>query len=162
MDDDAYRKLQDESVRLLDADDYAAASRLGVNDADTAVQLKRIADMLIEAGTDPNARAQFPHGEPLTPWPAYELPVGDDWTSGVHVAYLIEGDGHGGDRTEPVRSTPDAREAAALFVVLGRNIVRSGLAMMACFAALAVDLTRQMRTGVSPLGDECAPVCPEV
>jgi NAD(P)H-quinone oxidoreductase subunit 6 len=27
--------------------------------------------------------------------------------------------------------------AAALFVVLGRNIVRSGLAMMACFAALA-------------------------
>src|SRR5881394_640695 len=27
--------------------------------------------------------------------------------------------------------------ASALFVVLGRNIVRSGLAMMACFAALA-------------------------
>ena len=26
---------------------------------------------------------------------------------------------------------------SALFVVLGRNIVRSGLAMMACFAALA-------------------------
>jgi ankyrin repeat protein len=46
---------------------YVAASRLGVNDAQTATQLKRIADMLIEAGTDPNARAQFPHGEPLTP-----------------------------------------------------------------------------------------------
>ncbi len=46
---------------------YVAASRLGVNDPDTAASLKRIADVLIAAGTNPNARAQFPHGGELTP-----------------------------------------------------------------------------------------------
>jgi hypothetical protein len=60
-------------------------------------------------------------GEALPAWPAYELPIGEDWTSGVHVAHLVEGDGHGHDRTHPDRSTPDAREAAALFVVRSRE-----------------------------------------
>jgi hypothetical protein len=61
------------------------------------------------------------YGRPLRPWPAYELPLGEDWTSGVYVAYLVEGDGHGRDRTDPDRTTPDAREAAALFVVRSRT-----------------------------------------
>src|SRR5919205_516244 len=60
-------------------------------------------------------------GEALQPWPAYELPVGTDWTSGVHVAHLVEGDGSGNDRTDPDFGTPDAREAAALFVVRSRR-----------------------------------------
>ncbi len=46
---------------------YAAASRLGVEDADMALRLKQIADQLIEAGADPGAKAQFHHGDALTP-----------------------------------------------------------------------------------------------
>jgi hypothetical protein len=61
------------------------------------------------------------HGEPLDPWPAYPLPVGQDWRSGVYVAVLVEGDGAGGDRTDPDRSTPDGRDARALFVVRPRT-----------------------------------------
>src|SRR3954447_26907248 len=53
------------------------------------------------------------HGEPLRPCPAYELAVGDDWTPGVHVAYLVEGEGLGDDRTAPDRTPPDARGAGA-------------------------------------------------
>jgi hypothetical protein len=56
-------------------------------------------------------------GEPLEPWPAHRLPAGADWPSGVYVAVLVEGDGAGGDRGAPDRSTPDGREARALFVV---------------------------------------------
>lgn len=61
------------------------------------------------------------HGEPLGPWPAYDLPIGADWASGAYVAYLVEGDADGHDLTRPDPSTPDAREAAALFVVRPRT-----------------------------------------
>jgi hypothetical protein len=57
------------------------------------------------------------HGEPLTPWPAYPLDVDPGWRSGVYVAVLVEGDDDGHDLTDPDRSTPDGREARALFVV---------------------------------------------
>ena len=56
-------------------------------------------------------------GEHLPPWPGYDVPVPLDWTSGVYVAVLVEGDGAGHDLTDPDRSTPDAREGRALFVV---------------------------------------------
>jgi hypothetical protein len=61
------------------------------------------------------------HGEPLEPWPPYGLPIGADWPSGVYVALLVEGDGSDADRTAPDRSTPDGREARALFVVRPRT-----------------------------------------
>lgn len=57
------------------------------------------------------------HGEELAPWPAYRLAIPEEWASGVYVAMLIEGDGSGRDSSDPDRSTPDAREAKALFVV---------------------------------------------
>jgi hypothetical protein len=60
-------------------------------------------------------------GEPLEPWPSCPLPVGAGWRSGVYVAVLVEGDGSGRDRTDPDRSTPDGREAKALFVVRSRT-----------------------------------------
>ncbi|MDP9396453.1 MAG: hypothetical protein M3P96_00855, partial [Actinomycetota bacterium] len=56
-------------------------------------------------------------GEPLAPWPAHDFPVPEDWPSGVYVTVFVEGDGHGRDRTHPDPSTPDGREARALFVV---------------------------------------------
>ena len=57
------------------------------------------------------------HGEALAPWPAYPLDVDRAWRSGVYVAVLVEGEADGRDRTDPDRSTPDGREARALFVV---------------------------------------------
>jgi hypothetical protein len=56
-------------------------------------------------------------------WPAcpFDVPVG--WRSGVYVAVLVEGDGAGRDRADPDRTTADAREAKALFVV---RAARSG------------------------------------
>src|SRR4051794_22416901 len=56
-------------------------------------------------------------GEPLAPWPAYPLDVEPAWRSGVYVAVLVEGDADGRDMTDPDRSSPDGREARALFVV---------------------------------------------
>ncbi len=57
------------------------------------------------------------HGEELPPWPAYTLAIPADWRSGVYVATLVEGDGHGRERSRADASTPDAREGKALFVV---------------------------------------------
>ncbi len=57
------------------------------------------------------------HGEPLAPWPAYDLPVPGDWTSGVHVALLVEGDEHGRELSHPDPTTPDGRDARVLFAV---------------------------------------------
>ena len=56
-------------------------------------------------------------GQPLAPWPGYPFEVPEHWRSGVYVAVLVEGDGAGRDRTDPNRTTPDGREAKALFVV---------------------------------------------
>jgi len=56
-------------------------------------------------------------GEPLAPWPGHRVPVPEGWRSGVYLALLVEGDGAGGDRTDPDRTTPDGREARALFTV---------------------------------------------
>jgi hypothetical protein len=56
-------------------------------------------------------------GEPLPPWPAYTCPGPAEWSSGVYVAILVEGDGEGRDRSQPDRGTADGREAKALFVV---------------------------------------------
>jgi hypothetical protein len=80
------------------------------------------------------------HGEPLEPWPGYELPVGEDWSSGVHVAHLVEGDGHGCDRTFPDRTTPDARSGAALFVVRSRTPTAPILVKLPLLTYLAYDL----------------------
>jgi hypothetical protein len=52
------------------------------------------------------------HGRPLAPWPAYRVDVPAGWRPGVYVAVLVA-DGAG----EPDRSTPDGRDARALFVV---------------------------------------------
>ncbi|HEV7963446.1 MAG TPA: N,N-dimethylformamidase beta subunit family domain-containing protein [Actinoplanes sp.] len=57
------------------------------------------------------------HGESLTPWPAYRFPLPCDWRPGIYIAVLVEGDGTGRDRCDPDRTTPDAREGRALFVV---------------------------------------------
>ncbi|MFG1617181.1 N,N-dimethylformamidase beta subunit family domain-containing protein [Nonomuraea wenchangensis] len=55
-----------------------------------------------------------PRGGPLPAWPGHELPAPAE--PGVYVAVLVEGDDDG-DRTDPDRTTPDGREAKALFVV---------------------------------------------
>jgi hypothetical protein len=57
------------------------------------------------------------HAEPLAPWRGYSFAVPAEWPSGVYVAMLVEGDGAGREITAPDRSTPDGREAKALFVV---------------------------------------------
>ena len=57
------------------------------------------------------------HGGQLAAWPAYAFSVPDDWPAGVYVAVLVEGDGAGRAVTRPDVTTPDAREARALFVV---------------------------------------------
>ncbi|HEX2300896.1 MAG TPA: N,N-dimethylformamidase beta subunit family domain-containing protein, partial [Pseudonocardiaceae bacterium] len=57
------------------------------------------------------------HGRPLAPWPAHRFEVPAGWRSGVYLAVLVEGDAQGRDWTDPDRSTPDGREAKALFVV---------------------------------------------
>ncbi|NRQ36488.1 hypothetical protein HII36_32340 [Nonomuraea sp. NN258] len=54
-------------------------------------------------------------GEPLAPWPAYRFPAPEE--PGVYVAVLVEGDDDGEDLSEPDRTTADAREGKALFVV---------------------------------------------
>lgn len=56
-------------------------------------------------------------GEPLIPWPAYRLEVPAEWPPGAYVALLVEGDGSGRDASDPDRTTPDGRDARALFVV---------------------------------------------
>ncbi len=60
-------------------------------------------------------------GEDLAPWPAYAFPLPGEWPPGVYVALLVEGDGAGRERTSPDRSTPDGRDARALFVVRPRE-----------------------------------------
>jgi hypothetical protein len=57
------------------------------------------------------------HGEPLTPWPAYRFEIPARWRSGIYLAVLVEGDGRGGERSDPNRRTPDGRHGKALFVV---------------------------------------------
>jgi len=57
-------------------------------------------------------------GEPLAAWPAYRWTVPSDWTSGVYLLALVEGDGAGRDLAPvDVRTTPDARGGTALVVV---------------------------------------------
>lgn len=56
-------------------------------------------------------------GAPLAPWPAYPLAIPAEWASGVYVAVLVEGDGMGRDASQPDRTTPDGRDAKALFIV---------------------------------------------
>jgi hypothetical protein len=56
-------------------------------------------------------------GRSLAAWPAYPFDVPADWRSGVYVAVLVEGDPSGHDRSDPDRTTANAREAKALFVV---------------------------------------------
>ncbi|GAA5068158.1 hypothetical protein HNP84_008323 [Thermocatellispora tengchongensis] len=58
-------------------------------------------------------------GEALAPWAAYPLPAPAE--PGVYVAVLVEGDGRGRDTTDPDRTTPDGRDARALFVVRPRR-----------------------------------------
>jgi hypothetical protein len=55
--------------------------------------------------------------EPLEAWPAYALFIPKSWPSGVYVAVLVEADEDGRDRSDPDRTTPDARNGKALFVV---------------------------------------------
>ncbi|MDP9497373.1 MAG: hypothetical protein M3P46_06865 [Actinomycetota bacterium] len=59
-------------------------------------------------------------GEPLAPWPAYRFALPEAGPPGVYVAVLVEGDGWGGEASQPDRSTPDGRDARALFVVRPR------------------------------------------
>ena len=55
--------------------------------------------------TTGDGRTPACHGEPLAAVARpTKLPVGEDWTPGVHVAYLVEGDGHG---TRPERTRSD-------------------------------------------------------
>jgi hypothetical protein len=56
-------------------------------------------------------------GERLPGWPAYPFPIPTDWTSGVYIAMLSEGDGEGRTTCSPDARTPDARHSKALFVV---------------------------------------------
>ncbi|NUT42637.1 MAG: hypothetical protein HOV86_21885 [Thermoactinospora sp.] len=56
-----------------------------------------------------------PRGEPLAAWPGHRLPAPTE--PGVYVAMLVEGDETGEDLYVPDRTTPDGREAKALFVV---------------------------------------------
>jgi hypothetical protein len=62
-------------------------------------------------------------GEALPAWPAYRVPVGADWPSGVYVAVLVEGDGTDAEPRPPEPGPApalDARSARALFVVRPR------------------------------------------
>jgi len=97
------------------------------------VELYRCGARMVRAGTTSwlpgrDAPAHLPfqdwgrpgvglHGEALAPWPAYRFRIPVGWTSGVYVAVLVEGDGAGRDRSQPDRTTPDGRDARALFVV---------------------------------------------
>ena len=56
-------------------------------------------------------------GERLDPWALYPVPLAPEWPPGVYVAVLVEGDGAGRPVSDPDRTTPDGREAKALFVV---------------------------------------------
>lgn len=56
-------------------------------------------------------------------WPQFTLAIPPDFTSGVYIAMLVEGDGNGNARgnTPPLdTTTPDARYGKALFVVRSR------------------------------------------
>jgi hypothetical protein len=55
--------------------------------------------------------------QPPAPWPAYPLPIPESWRSGVYVAVFIEGDENDRERADPDRTTADARDGKALFVV---------------------------------------------
>jgi hypothetical protein len=61
-------------------------------------------------------------GRPLAPWPGHRFPVTADWCPGVYVAVLVEGDGTGHDRSDPDRTTADARAGKALFVVAAARV----------------------------------------
>ncbi|HEU5433934.1 MAG TPA: N,N-dimethylformamidase beta subunit family domain-containing protein, partial [Thermomicrobiales bacterium] len=67
--------------------------------------------------SDWGARGIGLQGEPLAPWPAYQFDIPADWTSGVYLALFVEGDKSGRDVSEPDRTTPDGRNARAIFVV---------------------------------------------
>lgn len=64
-------------------------------------------------------------GEFLPGWPGYTFSIPADWASGVYIAMFVEGNGKGNVLRPPDASTPDARDAKALFVVKsatpGRN-----------------------------------------
>ena len=49
-------------------------------------------------------------------WPKYQFSIPGNWRSGVYIAILIEGDGHGNARTNSP-AISDGRSARALFVV---------------------------------------------
>jgi hypothetical protein len=56
-------------------------------------------------------------GEALPAWPEYRFPIPVDWTSGVYVAMLVEGDLAGARTDTPGTRSLDARDSRALFVV---------------------------------------------
>lgn len=57
------------------------------------------------------------HGEYLRGWPGYPFAIPADWASGVYIAMFMQGDADGKVIDVPDATTPDARDAKALFVV---------------------------------------------
>ncbi len=64
-------------------------------------------------------------GKAVDAWTAYPFDIPDNWTSGVYIAMLVEGDGDGNpnpNQNPPLeRSTADARSGKALFIVKNPN-----------------------------------------
>ncbi|MGN6598164.1 MAG: N,N-dimethylformamidase beta subunit family domain-containing protein [Actinomycetes bacterium] len=83
------------------------------------------------------------HGEQLEAWPAYRLPIPDDWPSAVYLAHLVEGDGTGNDISAIDASTPDSRTASALVAlrprVPGRRRILYKLPLLTWHAYNVVD-----------------------
>ncbi|MBD5655100.1 MAG: hypothetical protein IAI50_07945 [Candidatus Eremiobacteraeota bacterium] len=52
-------------------------------------------------------------------WDPYEIRIPPEWPSGAYVAIFVEGSSRDRATTLPDRTTPDARDAKALFVVRG-------------------------------------------
>jgi hypothetical protein len=52
-------------------------------------------------------------------WDPYEIRIPGEWPSGAYVAIFVEGSGRDRPTSLPDRSTPDARDGKALFVVRG-------------------------------------------
>jgi hypothetical protein len=57
------------------------------------------------------------NGEHLPGWPGYRFTLPADWQSGVYIAMFVQGDEHGNVIDAPDDTTPDGRDAKALFVV---------------------------------------------
>jgi N,N-dimethylformamidase beta subunit-like protein len=66
---------------------------------------------------DWGAEGQDSNGRPLAAWEGYDFQIPGDWPSGAYIAMVTELDQGGFPTSSPDATTPDGRDAKALFVV---------------------------------------------